>query len=70
MLAAWIERLAHATDRAAFPGRIGPLEHKNNRDFFFMQLELHRQKLELVLLDLAFVFLLSEGFGLIQFVEA
>ena len=35
-----------------------------------MQLELHRQELELILLDLAFVFLLREGFRLIQFVKA
>ena len=67
---AGIESLNDALDCAALPRRIRSLEHENNGDLFFMQLELHRQKLELVLLDLAFVFLLREGFRLIQFVKA
>jgi hypothetical protein len=64
-----IEALSEALDGSSFASGVGALDDDDDRNLLLMELELHVEKLELILLHLTFVFLLSEGFRLVEVVE-
>ena len=64
-----IEALGEALYGSALACGIRSLDDDHNRNLLFMKLELHVEKLELILLHLALVFLLREGFRLVDIVE-
>jgi hypothetical protein len=64
-----IEALGEPLDGSSLASGVGALDDDDNGNFLLMELELHVQKLELMLLHLTLVFLLSEGFRLVEVVE-
>jgi hypothetical protein len=64
-----IEALGETLNGSALTGGVRALDDDDNGNFLLMELELHVEKLELILLHLTFVFLLSEGFRLVEVVE-